>query len=89
MLIRYAEFVGTIKAGKQEEFYDFVESTLTPLWTKFDGAVSVPSAVSSNAMKARPPRLCSLPSPIRITPRLSAPWLATHASSRASRRSIS
>lgn len=41
MLIRYAEFVGTIKAGKQEEFFDFVESTLTPLWTKFDGAVSV------------------------------------------------
>ncbi|MBA8801478.1 hypothetical protein FHW77_005234 [Agrobacterium sp. RC10-4-1] len=41
MLIRYAEFVGTIKAGKQEEFYDFVETTLTPLWTKFDGAVNV------------------------------------------------
>lgn len=41
MLIRYAEFVGTIKAGKQEEFYDFVETTLTPLLTKFDGAVNV------------------------------------------------
>ena len=41
MLIRYAEFVGTIKAGRHEEFYDFVESTLIPLWTKFDGAVSV------------------------------------------------
>ncbi|WP_111565229.1 hypothetical protein [Rhizobium sp.] len=41
MLIRYAEFVGTIKAGKEDEFHSFVENTLTPLWTKFDGAVSV------------------------------------------------
>ncbi|WIE36141.1 hypothetical protein [Agrobacterium tumefaciens] len=36
-----AEFVGTIKAGKEDEFYSFVEKTLTPLWAKFDGAVSV------------------------------------------------
>jgi hypothetical protein len=41
MLIRYAEFVGTIKTGKQDEFYNFVETTLAPLWTKFDGALSV------------------------------------------------
>jgi hypothetical protein len=41
MIIRYAEFVGTIQNGREEEFFAFVKDVLTPLWTKFDGAESV------------------------------------------------
>jgi hypothetical protein len=41
MIIRYAEFVGNIHAGKDDEFFRFVEDILVPLWTKFDGASSV------------------------------------------------
>ncbi|MBO9127202.1 MULTISPECIES: hypothetical protein [unclassified Rhizobium] len=41
MIIRYAEFVGQIHEGKEAEFYRFVQDVLTPLWTQFDGAVSV------------------------------------------------
>ncbi|MGF9567847.1 hypothetical protein [Neorhizobium sp. JUb45] len=41
MLIRYAEFVGAIHQGREEEFFAFVADVLTPLWTKFDGAVRV------------------------------------------------
>ncbi|MBB3317440.1 MULTISPECIES: hypothetical protein [unclassified Rhizobium] len=41
MIIRYAEFVGAIREGKEFEFFRFVQEVLTPLWTKFDGAESV------------------------------------------------
>lgn len=41
MLTRYAEFVGTIHAGKEDEFFRFVSETLTALWTQFDGATKV------------------------------------------------
>jgi len=41
MLIRYAEFVGHIHEGKEGDFFRFVAEVLTPLWTKFDGAVKV------------------------------------------------
>lgn len=41
MIIRHAEFVGTIRVGREDEFFRFVNEVLTPLWTKFDGAVSV------------------------------------------------
>jgi hypothetical protein len=41
MITRYAEFVGTVHAGKEEAFFRFVEETLVPLWLKFDGAVEV------------------------------------------------
>jgi hypothetical protein len=41
MIIRYAEFVGRIQDGKEDEFFAFVKDVLTPLWTKFDGAASV------------------------------------------------
>ena len=41
MLIRCAEFVGSIRDGKEKEFFQFVREVLTPLWTKFDGAIKV------------------------------------------------
>ncbi|MET0529083.1 MAG: hypothetical protein ABW003_12230 [Microvirga sp.] len=41
MITRYAEFVGTVHAGKEDAFFRFVEETLVPLWLKFDGAVDV------------------------------------------------
>jgi hypothetical protein len=38
MLIRYAEFVGSIRAGNEQQSFQFVQDVLTPLWTKFDSA---------------------------------------------------
>ncbi|WP_412066521.1 hypothetical protein [Rhizobium sp. SYY.PMSO] len=41
MITRYAEFVGAIHAGRENDFYAFVEERLVPLWTKFEGATAV------------------------------------------------
>lgn len=85
MLIRYAEFVGTIQAGKEDEFYSFVEKTLTPLWAKFDGAVSVAVCreLERDEGAAVHALLLAITYPDQAALDISSP--ATHASSRANR----
>jgi hypothetical protein len=41
MFLRQGIFDGTIKAGREAEFYAYVESTLLPVWRSFPGASSV------------------------------------------------
>lgn len=41
MIVRYAFFEGTIRDGKEKEFYKFVDDKLVPLWTQFEGASEV------------------------------------------------
>lgn len=41
MVIRCAYFEGFIHQGKEEEFWNVVETRLVPLWTKFPSAQSV------------------------------------------------
>ncbi|MCH4550143.1 hypothetical protein MK632_31050 [Rhizobium changzhiense] len=41
MIIRYALFEGEIHLGKEEEFRQFVQQRLVPLWTKFPGAEEI------------------------------------------------
>ena len=41
MITRYALFEGSIKPSQHDAFKDYVNQTLIPLWTQFDGAHEV------------------------------------------------
>ena len=41
MFIRCAFFQGTVKAGKEQAFNDYIRKELVPLWTRFPGAQEV------------------------------------------------
>ena len=41
MITRYAIFTGQIREGQETAFRNYVDTRLTPLWRKFDGASQV------------------------------------------------
>ena len=41
MIVRQAFFEGAVHAGREEEFRDFVETRLLPMWRRFPGVREV------------------------------------------------